>query len=244
MRYRGTWTRRRHGAGAGRGSRVRASRALVAGGLSVGLLVAGCSASGPDVSADGRLDYACALAAHAQDSGPADEWNLTPGEADTAVGAVAAASALLGGMTGTTLAGHKQLSEAAAAQYAQIARAAAADLQGSIDDMAAACDAAGLPGGDPDTSPDGQVAYACALAADARDAGPPAEWDPLVGDDAEPAVIEALAASALAGAPTATPIPGHEDLTAAGKDVYQAATTLNVEGLADGLDAFGEACDG
>ncbi|MPV48847.1 MULTISPECIES: hypothetical protein [unclassified Pseudactinotalea] len=227
--------------GAHTGSWVRAA---VAAGLTIGLLVAGCSAAGPDVSADGRLDYACALAARAQDSGPAQEWTLTPGAADPALNAVAGAAALLGGMTATTLEGHEDLSEAAKVQYAQITRVDSDGIQAGIDNMTAACDRSGLPEGEPDISLPGQVAYACALVADARQAGPPAEWDPLVGDDAEPAIIETLGAAALTGALTATPLPDHADLTEAGQDLYRAATTLDTNGLTDGLNTFGDACDG
>src|SRR5690625_7658342 len=58
-------------------------------------------------------------------------------------------------------------------------------------------------GGSSDVSPEGQIDYACALIDDVKEKRTaPDDWGTPIGDDADPAIIQAASAAALAGAMT------------------------------------------
>lgn len=101
-------------------------------------------------------------------------------------------------------------------------------------------------GGGPDVSAEGQVAYACVLAARAA-AGlqSPDDWESLemIGESAEPAAVELAAAGSLAGGIAAFEIPGHGGISAAGKDLVGGVSQMNVGALEDALGRMNAACD-
>lgn len=90
-----------------------------------------------------------------------------------------------------------------------------------------------------DTSPQGQVAYACALSAQIEDA---TTWQSTVGDEADPSAVAAVAVATLLGGNSLYTPPGHPDLTAAATDLLQAFQAFDVEGLQEATVAIQDGC--
>ncbi len=198
----------------------------------------------PDVSAAGRLDYACALAVDASTNhGPVDSWNIAVGDdADPVMHEVAGASGLLGALVGAHVAGHPELSEAATAYSSGLVQLDMKKMQQGLDDLAQGCRHENIPERRPDISTQGRVGYACALASDvAAHGGPTEEWL-TVGDDAGPAAYEWGGAVGLLGAMTGSHVAGHQDLSEAASDILAAITRGDVKRVEQGLDALTTAC--
>src|SRR5690625_3754369 len=73
------------------------------------LTLSACGNSGPDVSAEGQIDYACALIDDVKENQPSVEgdWSLRIGDqTDPAMLKVMAAASLAGGGTGGRCGGH------------------------------------------------------------------------------------------------------------------------------------------
>lgn len=103
--------------------------------------------------------------------------------------------------------------------------------------------AAGCNSGDPDVTHDGQVAYACALAAHVAEQDPDmASWT-MIGDDADPMVREILAMGSLAGGSAGFELDEHAELSDAGKAIFVGVSRIDIEAMQAGLDDFTAACD-
>lgn len=237
---------------------VHKARTTIALAVGAGLLaLAGCTstspgtaagatgaAQGPDVSAAGQVDYACALVTDVgaqHDS--VDSWFTGIGDkADPATHQVAGAVGLLGAVVGAHLEGFTDLSEGATTILTGISTIDTERMQDGLDMVIAGCQEHELPAKQPDISPDGQIDYACALAADATKSGPVRDWFTGVGDDVDPAIHELAGAAGLSGAMTASELAGHQPLSDAGTDIFQGITILDPEQVQQGLDAMVDSC--
>jgi hypothetical protein len=169
----------------------------------------------PDVSAHGRLDYACALAIDANSNhGRVDSWNIAVGDdADPVMHEVAGAGGLLSGFGGARLEHHQNLSKAAQSYYSGLMQIDTARMQRGLDDLVTGCRRDRLPVHEPDVSAGGRITYACALASDVEAHGGPVEnW---VGgrDKTLPAAYELAGSVALLGAWSGSHLKGHRNLS-------------------------------
>lgn len=100
-----------------------------------------------------------------------------------------------------------------------------------------------LFGSEPDVTPEGQAAYACALAENAlEDRSDVTDWDPSLGEGADNAVSQALAAGSLVGGAAGYELSDHPELSEAGAEVFSAFSRLELETLAESLDDMLTAC--
>lgn len=94
-----------------------------------------------------------------------------------------------------------------------------------------------------DISAEGQIDYACALIDDVKAAKKsPEGWTMQVGDDADPAMINAAAAASLAGALTGGGADVSAEMASAGRDIFAGLSRLDAEILQDGVDSFAKEC--
>lgn len=107
------------------------------------LAVTACSGpGGQDVSAEGRIDYACALITEVKENhGPVESWDLNIGpEADPAMDMISAAAGLAGAVTGGG--GDDipdEMADAAAEIYKGLAQLKPEVMDGGIDQFYDAC---------------------------------------------------------------------------------------------------------
>lgn len=226
---------------------IMASAALV---LLIGLLSAcgsdddaGWGPGGkPDVSHSGQVAYACALAEHVQaEHGSADSWSETIGDdANPGVRESAAVSSLLGGTAGFVLPDHKQLSELGERLAESVMKVDIDDLESSLDGIVDLCD--DVSGADDaDVSHSAQITYACGLIDYVQDEhGSDAdEWEKFGQDRAW---HEVTSAAALVGSLNGQELPDHEELSKAGKTIYQGMTRVKSDLLQESIDDFASAC--
>ncbi|HLR55833.1 MAG TPA: hypothetical protein VK096_03630 [Actinomycetales bacterium] len=94
-----------------------------------------------------------------------------------------------------------------------------------------------------DVSPEGQIDYACALIDDVKEKRTaPDDWGTPIGDDADPAIIQAASAAALAGAMTGGGSESSAAMGEAAMDVLQSVSRAQMESMQEGVDAFAQAC--
>ncbi len=197
--------------------------------------LAGCAApagTGVDVTGDGQVAYACALA---DEAGSPAQWTSAVGDdADSEAIAASSSAALLGGVYGVALEGQPALSEAAAAYVRGLTRLDLEELERSLDDLRSACADAGLePAGDP--SSDGQRAYACGLAAALLDEhGDVETWGSPLED---PAWRESSAVAALGGGLSGTRIAGAENFSSSAQQIQRGTQTQDAELVQGALDS-------
>lgn len=170
-----------------------------------------------DVSAEGRVAYACALAIDADSYGPVDvgTWNITVGDqAGTPWRALVAIPGLLDVKVGASPHSYPELKDPATTIEMGIQLMNTDLMQSGLDELVGWCrdhvDHPSLP----DISAAGRVAYACALAVDANSYGriDIARWDIAVGDEAGTPWRELTAIPDLLGASISAPPPGYEDI--------------------------------
>ncbi len=100
-------------------------------------------------------------------------------------------------------------------------------------------------GSEPDVTPEGQAAYACSLAESAIEgSGDVTDWDAPVGENADNAASQALAAGSLVGGSAGYALPDHPELSEAGREIFSAFHRFDLEALADSLEDMVAACDG
>lgn len=101
----------------------------------------GLPAGHPDISGPGRVAYACALISDVQKNhDPVSSWTFrTDDAADPGEFEAAGASGLLGSMTGSHLAGHRAMSDAAMQIYRGLSTLDVHDTQRGIDAFAKSC---------------------------------------------------------------------------------------------------------
>lgn len=192
------------------GSRIRTPKRLVTtAALAVSaVLLAGCASTATadiDVSEQGQVAYACALAAHVQaEHGSPDTWTDYIGD-DTAPGARELSS--IGMFTMGAESG--ALSDIGTQLVEGISRVDIAALISGLDEAQAACeDIEGTD--DADVSHDAQLAYACAVADRVVDEhGDAASW---LGEGVSAAWYEAAGAAALTGASNGQTLADAEEL--------------------------------
>lgn len=221
----------------------RLLRLVVAAGAGAPLaLLTGCIAgppTGPDVSQEGQVAYGCALIERvgAEDSAPEDWGSMIGDDADPGSVATLAAAALLGGAQNGSLVEHPELTEAAADAFRAFATVDVDGIGDAVLAMQVGCDGVGAAG---DASPEGRIAYACALAESVRaEHGAVEQWR---GGLESPAWRAAGAASALVGGFNGGTVPGAEGLAEGAAEMQLAALTLDEAGMQTGIDAFVQWC--
>lgn len=221
-----------------RRGRFSAAGALL-GVLTLGAL-AGCAApggTGADVTDDGQVAYACALA---DEAGSPEQWTSGVGDdADPEAIAASSSAALLGGVNGVAVESQPALSEAAAAYVRGLSTLDLEELEASLDDLRSACADAGIePSGDP--SSDGQRAYACDLAVAVLDEhGDVETWGSPIED---PAWRESSAVAALGGGLTGTQLADAETLSASAQQIQRGLQTQDLELVQTALDGLSADC--
>lgn len=217
-------------------------RAVAVGAAAPVALLTGCIAgppTGPDVSQEGQVAYGCALVDRVgdEDAAPEDWDSIVGDDADPGSVATLAAAALLGGLQGGSLDEHPELTAAAADAIRAVSLADLDGLGDAVLAMQAGCDGVRAGG---DASPEGQVAYACALAASVRaEHGAVEQWGSVLES---PAWRAAGAAAALVGALNGGAVPGTEDLAQGASDMQAAPAALDEERMQTGIDAFVQGC--
>lgn len=83
--------------------------------------------------------------------------------------------------------------------------------------------------GGPDVSAEGQVAYACELAANAHENYDFTDMEEYIGENADPGISEAAAAASLVGAVSGYALPEHLELSEAGADIFRGINTVDLE---------------
>ncbi len=213
--------------------------AIVLGG--VVLSSPGCSASEPDVTHDGQIAYACALAAHVAEQDPdMASWTMIGDDAEPMMREILAMGSLAGGSAAFELDEHAELSDAGKAIFQGVSRVNPEAMQAGLDDFTAGCDSLSVSA-EGDVSDEGQIRYGCDLAAHVvEEHGSAESWGGL---GQERAWHEALSVGAFFGGPVGQTLPDYPDLSTAAKDLYTGVSALNTEALDGGLDAVVEHCE-
>ena len=229
----------------------RARSRILAAGAVTGLLtmagISGCvflpDVTGtPDVSPEGQISFACALASHvSEERGDVAEWGSFIGEdANPGVSELAAAASLVGAVAGYTLPDHPELSESGTLVIQGIMRVDEAAIADGLDQMISACDGADT-GGQADVSQEGQGAYACALAEYViAEHGESSTWGTL-GE--EPAWHLAGSVGALFGGANAYVLPEYESQAESGNNLVSGVGRLDGETIDAELAAVVAECD-
>lgn len=103
-------------------------------------------------------------------------------------------------------------------------------------------DDAPAPAANVDTSPEGQVSYACALAAEVTaSGGDPYGWE-LFGEDSDLAVTQSAASASLVGSIAGYDLPDHPELSDAGDDLIRGVIAVDADSIVIGLEAMEAAC--
>lgn len=208
------------------------------------MAASGCSLFGggqQDVSAEGQIVYACELATTLSENTDFTTIESFIGEdADPAMSEAASTASLVGATAAYTLSDYPDLSEAGREVFSGISRLDLELIDSAIGDMAAECE--DVPScGSPDITPDGQAAYACALASEILEEQSPAEtWGPL-GE--ESAWHQVASVGILFGGANASFLEGHEGQAAAGQDLLAGVMQFKVDSIEESLEAIAEDCD-
>lgn len=190
-----------------------------------------------DVSEDGQIAYACALADHVEDEhGDPASWAEYIGEdADPGVRETSSIGALL---MATEDAGLNEVGEKLVEGVSRVdieaLTAGLAEARESCQDVDGTQHA--------DVSHEGQLDYACTLAASIPDKhGDTASW---VNEEELPTVwYEVAGATALTGALNGQILPEHQELSEAGADLTAVLNTSDADRIDDAFAAFQSACD-
>ncbi|USQ81241.1 hypothetical protein NF556_06250 [Ornithinimicrobium faecis] len=201
----------------------------------------GCSSGDPDVTHEGQVSYACALAAHVAEQDPdMAAWTMIGDDADPMVREILAMGSLAGGSAGFELDEHAELSDAGKAVFEGVSRIDFDTMQTGLDDFDAACDSLSVSA-EGDVSDEGQIRFGCDLAAHVvEEHGPAESWGSL-GE--EHAWHEVMSVGALFGAPIGQELADYPDISAAGRDLYMAVSTLDTQALDGGLEAVVDECE-
>ncbi len=205
------------------------------------LSAAGCSSGDPDVTHDGQIAYACALAAHvAEDDPDVASWTMIGDDAEPLMRATVAMGSLAGGSVAFELDEHAELSDAGKAIFEGVSRADLEAVQAGLDDFTAGCDNLSVSA-EGEMSDEGQIRFGCDLAAHVvEEHGSAESWGSL-GE--EHAWHEVMSVGALFGAPIGQELADYPDISAAGRDLYRAVSTLDTEALDGGLEAVVDHCE-
>ena len=214
--------------------------AIVLGG--VVLSVTGCSSGDPDVTHDGQVAYACALAAHVAEQDPdMATWTMIGDDADPLVREILAMGSLAGGSAAFELDGKAELSEAGGAAFQGVSRVDFDAMQTGLDDFGTACESLSVSA-EGDVSDEGQIRFGCDLAAHVIEEHGAAETWGSLGE--ETAWHETMSVGSLFGGPVGQLLADHPDLSAAGQELVTGVMTVNPETLDGGLEAVVDHCDG
>lgn len=220
-------------------SRFAATIGVIA---ALALAVSACSSGGdePDVSDDGQIEYACALADHVGADADISSWTLIGDDADEGARAVGAMASLAGGSAMYIPDGHESLAEAGKTLFEGLSTADVESMQEGLQDFTEQC-ADVADASDADVSAKGQVAYACALAgrvADERDAVD--DWG-VFGE--ERAWHESMSIGALFGALNGQVLADHTGLSDAGRELVSGVVRVDVDQVQTGLEDINAQCE-
>lgn len=207
------------------------------------LVVSGCSGDPePEVSHEGQVEFACALASHVLEETQGTELEelvFIGDDADPRVREVAAAGSLVGAAGGFVLADQEELSEAGRELFNGVNRIDVEAIVEGLERMDQVC-AEVSEDSDPDVTEEGQIRYACALAEHVSEEHGAAEsWGGL---QEEHAWHEVASVAALFGGVNGQVLSEYPELSEASADVIQGVSTLNLEQLQSGLDDITEGC--
>ncbi|WP_162801988.1 hypothetical protein [Ornithinimicrobium murale] len=209
--------------------------------ISLALVAGACSsgAADPDVSHEGQVAYACALAHDVAEGDPdIANWTVVGNEADDVVRQTVAMSSLAGGGAGFVLADRPELSDAGHAYFQGVMQADVAAMEGALADFTAACD--GVTG-EGDVSQEGQISYACALADHLeQEHGVVESWGSLGEDHGW---HESASIAAFLGAANGQLLSAHADLSTAGKDLMDGVSRLDMDLVQSSLDQINQSCE-
>lgn len=96
---------------------------------------------------------------------------------------------------------------------------------------------------EPDTSPEGQIEYACALMNDIKENSPyVSEWDVRIGDETPNELLQAMGAASLVGGATGGGEGIPEEMHDAGRDIVRGVSRIDEEYLQNGVNALIREC--
>lgn len=210
------------------------------------LALAGCGGdSAPAPSPEGLANFACALVEDIDT--PIEEWDLSIGgsEIDGELVSASAAASLLGARSGFPLEGYPDLYPAEVPMG--VAQLNPEILAPELEELREGCESEGLPAKELDLSTEGRIGFACTLIADVNQSGGSIEdWVETAGEEDPGAngftLTEVFGATGLVGVDLAVTLAGHEEISEAATQMVRGATTLNIEAIDEGLDAFNGAC--
>lgn len=214
--------------------------------LATALLLGACSNSNADVSPQGQVAYACALAKDIKETFDANpNWwdDVSRPEVDAMLASVTGFGALLGGVTGGGAEISQEMQDDVFTVVMGVSQLNESRIHESVDAVVEACDKADdiKPSGD--VSAEGQIDYACALATDIKDAdGPASRWELKIGADTSPALVKAISAAALVGGATDGTAAALEAMSDAGRTLFEGTSRMNIEMLQEGIDDLNAAC--
>src|SRR5699024_2966896 len=228
---------------AGRGTNSRARRAATTGLVAaLAVVTNACSSGGdePDVSDEGQIDYACALADHVGADADISSWTLIGDDADEGARAVGSMACLVGASAGYVPDGHEDLAKAGQAIFKGLTTADVESMQQGLQDFTQQC-AEVADSSDADVSAQGQLAYACALAGHLTDEhGAFDNWGSI---GQEPAWHEAASVGALFGGLNGQVLPEHPELSQAGRELVAGTSRVNAGQLQAGLEDINAHCE-
>ncbi len=228
-------------AGRGNDSRRRATTTGLVAALAVS--TSACSSGGdePDVSDEGQIEYACALADHVGADADISSWTLIGDDADEGARVVGAMASLTGASGGYVPDGHEDLAKAGQAIFTGLTTADVESMQQGLQEFTQQC-ADVADSSDADVSAQGQVAYACALAGHLADEhGPIDSWGNI---GQEPAWHEAASIGALFGGLNGQVLPDYPELSEAGHELVAGVSRVKADQLQTGLDEINAHCEG
>lgn len=214
-------------------SLVRASVLAV----SLVLTVGACSSgSAPDVSHEGQIDYACALADHVADDLDLDGWSPLERANHGALREIGALVALVGG-TARLVHEHEQLADAGQALFAGLQRMDDDLMQQGLDGVAQQCTDVDTSS-EPDVTDEGQLDYACALMDHVlEEHGEVGAWD-----REDYAWDEVVGVASLAGVVSGVEASGPADLVEPASNVFAGVVRLDEEAMRAGVDGIDRWC--
>src|SRR5690625_3125085 len=211
------------------------------------LLLSACSSSSLDVSAQGQVNYACALAESASEMLEEDpDWVPDPAPgSDPMLDLLASSAALLGAFTAGGQDVSQELQDAARDTVSGVFQVDSTVLADSLEVIVQECDAdSGIePSGD--VSDKGRISFACALIADVKENDGPVDeqWQMKIGPDTPEAQVKAISAGILVGGATGGAQEASSEMADAGGRLYQAISRVDAKMLQEGIDDLNSACD-
>ncbi len=201
--------------------------------------------SQPDISAEGRVAYACSLALDAQRHGEVATWSIGVGSrSGPAWQELAAVPGLLSALVGAAPVGYPELRDAGANLASGVASLELTKAQQGLNSLVAWCTTHPKKRQPRANEMASRVSYACALARDASTYGPidVEAWSITTGDGAGAPWRNLTAIPGLLGVNIGLTPEGFKQLSDAATDIQLGVIHMDLARAQAGLNEFTKRC--